>query len=415
MSPVLASIVMPSLNQREFIGEAIRSVFDQGLEGVELIVRDGGSSDGTQEVLSQFAAAHPGRLRWTSQRDDGPAQAVNRAVQEARGELVGWLNSDDLYAPGSIARAIESLRASPDMVMIYGEGEHVDVAGAPLGRYPTLPPWTPLEAFEEGCFICQPTAFFRRRPFLEAGGLDESLRAAFDFDVWMRLFRRHPRGIGYLPQVQALSRLHAGGITLRERERVAIEGMTVLHRHLGHAPPEWLMTHFAERAALHPFNGPPTDFRAAMLGLVDRVAPLVTGEGERRLRQRLLEDASFRTASTHAFVPVYPDGWAGPSQEIRLRQPESPARAFVLRGRHARPGGGSLRLRAHAPDGRREDLLLEDNGRFAWEILIDDRRPDAHLVYRIETDDAFVPARWSGGDDWRELAFLVEGLELLPA
>jgi len=408
------SIVMPSLNQQRFIGEAIRSVFEQSVDGVELVVCDGGSNDGTQSTLADFALRYPGRLRWSSGPDAGPAQAINRAVRESHARLVGWLNSDDLYVPGAIDRALDALRASPGTVMVYGEGEHVDEQGAPLGRYPTLPPSTPTGMFSEGCFICQPTAFFRRDVFLETGGLDESFRAAFDFEMWMRLFKRYPGGIGFVPELQARSRLHAGAITSRERERVAVEGMTVLHRHLGEAPPEWLMTHFAERGALHPFAGPVTDLRAELRALVDRVSPLVSDAGERALLERLDDDATLRLATPFVFVPVHADGWASPGQEIRLRQPAVPSAAFRLRGRHARPGGGGLELAATAPDGARHEFHVAEGGRFEWIVPITDQRPDARLVYRITTEDGFVPATWEpGSTDVRELAFIVEGVDLL--
>jgi glycosyltransferase involved in cell wall biosynthesis len=99
-TPVL-SVVMPSLNQRAFIGEAVRSVMAQAIDGLELVVQDGGSLDGTLDELAALSAEFAGRLRWASAPDAGPAEAIHRAVLAARAPVVGWLNSDDLYTPGA--------------------------------------------------------------------------------------------------------------------------------------------------------------------------------------------------------------------------------------------------------------------------------------------------------------------------
>jgi glycosyltransferase involved in cell wall biosynthesis len=244
----LVSVVMPSLNQAAFICAAIDSVLGQNYGQTELIVVDGGSTDGTQALLAA-RQAQDGRLRWQSVPDTGPAQAINAAIKLARGTVVGWLNSDDLYTPGAIQRAIAALQANPKWLMAYGHGMHVDGLGRPLHPYPTLPPATPVSQFAEGCFICQPTVFARRTFWQLLGPLDETLKAAFDFDYWLRAFATLPGRMGFVDAVQAYSRLHAGCITVRMRRTVALEGMQVLARHLGQAPKEWLLTYFNELLA----------------------------------------------------------------------------------------------------------------------------------------------------------------------
>lgn len=241
----LVSVVMPSRNQSAFIGEAIESVLGQDYPRVELIIADGASSDDTQDVLGRFARRHA-NLRWFSEPDTGPAQALNRALALVRGTVIGWLNSDDLYAPGAIARAVSAFARQPDWLMVYGHGEHVDVQKKPIERYPTQLPSTPIEAFAQGCFICQPSVFFKRTQLVLLGRLDESLKTAFDFDYWLRAFAAFPQRIGFIDVVQAYSRLHDDCITLRQRRQVMLEGMRVLSRHLGHAPNEWAMTYVDE-------------------------------------------------------------------------------------------------------------------------------------------------------------------------
>lgn len=251
MKPLpLVSVVMPSLNQARYIDAAIDSVLEQDYPDLELVIADGGSEDGTVALLKSRQAATNSRLRWFSRRDSGPAQAVNTALTQVRGTIVGWLNSDDLYAPGAVLRAVDALQANPTWLMVYGHGQHVDGNGQPLHDYPTLLPPAPVAQFSEGCFICQPTVFFQRSVSVLLGKLDESLKTAFDFDYWLRAFMAFPDRIGFVDALQAYSRLHEDCITLRMRRTVALEGMQVLARHLGSAPKEWLLTYVNEQLAM---------------------------------------------------------------------------------------------------------------------------------------------------------------------
>ena len=243
------SVMMPSFNQVEFIGIAVESVLSQSFTDLELIVADGGSSDGTVTLLEGLQK-EDGRLRWFSEQDNGPASALNRALAKVRGGIVGWLNSDDVYTPGAIGRAVRTLVDDPELLMVYGHGQHIDVSGKVLNLYPTLPPDTPLDRFSDGCFICQPTVFFRRTMSILLGDFNESLRTAFDFDYWLRAFKYHQNRIGFVDEVQALSRLHGSCITKTMRREVALEGVYVLKRHIGHAPIHWILTHLEEMKEL---------------------------------------------------------------------------------------------------------------------------------------------------------------------
>jgi cellulose synthase/poly-beta-1,6-N-acetylglucosamine synthase-like glycosyltransferase len=244
MTPLI-SIVMPSFNQADFIEAAVTSVLNQGYARLELIVADGGSTDGTVEILSRIQT-HDGRLRWFSEPDKGPANAINKALGRARGTLIGWLNSDDLYTPGAVDRAAAALTGPERYALVYGHGVHIDARGNELNRYPTLPPDTAYSQFADGCFICQPTLFFTRSMYRLLGPLDENIKTAFDFEYWLRAFKAFPGRIGFVDDVQACSRLHDSCITLNMRYWVAIEGLQVLHRHMGTAPEHWLLTYFSE-------------------------------------------------------------------------------------------------------------------------------------------------------------------------
>lgn len=231
---VRVTIVMPTLNQATFIEAAIDSVLGQTWTDLELIVADGGSTDGTLDILKR-RQTQDARLQWFSEKDTGPASALNKAILMGRGTIIGWLNSDDLYTPGAIGRAVNALQTNPVWVLVYGHGQHVDAAGEVIDAYPTKLPHTPIEQFADGCFICQPTVFFKRTMYLLLGKLDESLKTAFDFDYWLRAFLAFPGRIGFVNAVQAQSR--------QPRRDVSLEGASLLTAHLGHAPTHWPLTY----------------------------------------------------------------------------------------------------------------------------------------------------------------------------
>ncbi|MDO3383239.1 glycosyltransferase family 2 protein [Gilvimarinus algae] len=244
MTP-LVSIVMPSFNQAQFIEQAIVSVLEQDYPRLELIVADGGSTDNTIEILRRLRAKDS-RLHWLSEPDTGPANAINKALSRVRGTHIGWLNSDDLYTAGAVRRAVDALTGPEKYALAYGHGIHVDALGNELELYPTLPPETPYNQFADGCFICQPTLFFTRAVYHMLGPLDESIQTAFDFEYWLRAFKVFSGRIGFVDDIQACSRLHDSCITMNMRYWVALEGLQVLHKHMGAAPGHWLLTYFSE-------------------------------------------------------------------------------------------------------------------------------------------------------------------------
>lgn len=277
----LVSIVMPSLNQAAFIGEAIESVLSQDYENLELIVADGGSSDGSVELISAVATRDT-RLKWFSEPDAGPADALNKALGKARGTLIGWLNSDDLYAPGAIGRAVSAFQSNSGWVLLYGEGAHIDAEGHHIERYPTLPPSAnALEDFHGGCFVCQPTVFFKRTIKLLVGDVDVGLKTAFDFDYWLRVFKRFPGRIGFLDALQARSRLHDACITRTQRRQITLENMQVILRNLGNPLPHWLLSYAREQRSQNPSLDMEA-LRTDLVAMINELSPL-TGEARTML------------------------------------------------------------------------------------------------------------------------------------
>lgn len=227
------SVLMPCRNALPFLQAAVQSVIEQP-ECLELLVADGGSTDGSLELLESLASGDP-RVRIVSRADRGPAAALNQAFNQARGTLIGWLNADDLYPSGSLARAVAALRSHKDWLMVYGEGQEFDERTGETRPYPTLPATAGLDGFRSHCFICQPSVLFRRSMAVMLGPFDERLRTAFDFDYWLRAFAAFPERIGYLPELQGLTRLHGGTITSLQRADVALEATQLLARSFGSA------------------------------------------------------------------------------------------------------------------------------------------------------------------------------------
>jgi glycosyltransferase involved in cell wall biosynthesis len=183
------SIVTPSLNQGEFIERTIRSVLDQeGDFDLEYLVFDGGSTDGTREVLARYAD----RLRFVVEADTGQANAVNKGLRAATGDVVGWVNSDDLLLPGTLARVAQAFREHPEALWLHGRCEIVDEDDRPIRRW--LSAYKDFrcrrysrEALLVENFVSQMTVFWRRAAQARVGILDESLRYTFDYDLWLRL------------------------------------------------------------------------------------------------------------------------------------------------------------------------------------------------------------------------------------
>jgi glycosyltransferase involved in cell wall biosynthesis len=223
---------MPSLNQAGFIRDSIESVLNQSYAPIELIVVDGRSTDGTVDLLRGYGD----RVRWVSEADDGQTAAINKGFRMATGEIIGWLNADDLYLPGAVHTAVEFLGSHPGADLVYGDADHIDRDGRPIAPYPTEP--FSLERLRQTCFICQPAVFFHRHVFDRIGLLDEYFSSAMDYEYWARLSRRGQ--IAYCPVRLAQSRLHREAKTFRlrlEHQRLSVE---VVRRHLGEVPPSWL-------------------------------------------------------------------------------------------------------------------------------------------------------------------------------
>jgi hypothetical protein len=244
MAAASVSVLMPCRNAGRFLEEALDSALADPAV-LELLIADGGSSDGSLERI-EARGREDRRLRLVSRADQGPADALNRALPHARGSVIGWLNADDRYLSAAASRAVAALAANPDWLMVYGEGEHIDAEGRRLDRYPTRGPEVGLAGFRDYCFLCQPTVFWRRSLSLLIGPWDTSLGCAFDFDYWIRAFRAAPGRIGALDTLQAQTRRHPDTLSSTQLGRAVLEATRLQARHLPDPSAHLLLAYAAE-------------------------------------------------------------------------------------------------------------------------------------------------------------------------
>ncbi len=250
--PPLVSIVTPNLNKAPFLAETMASVLGQDYEPLEYIIIDGGSNDGSVEIIRR----QQDRLAfWVSERDQGQTQAINKGFKRARGEIVAWLNSDDLYYPGAIKRAAALFRNDPDLALLYGDGAFLTPRGDFLSYYEAIEPFDLRRLTSFSNFILQPTTFFRRSALADLGFLDQDLEYLMDWDLWCRLARAGYR-FKYLPELLAADRRYQQTKTISGGGRRLKEAWSLM-RHHKHTlwPHAWFglaAAHLRESLALAP-------------------------------------------------------------------------------------------------------------------------------------------------------------------
>ncbi len=238
MSRPLVSIVTPSLNQCAFVERTLESVLSQsGDFDLEYLVQDGGSTDGTREVLERYRDS----VSLVVERDTGQADAVNRGLSRARGDILGWVNSDDLLRPDAIQSVVEAFGANPSASWIHGRCDIVDgqdrIIRRPVAAYKDFRARRHrIEQLLVENYVSQTTVFWRRSLQDRVGTLDGSLRYTFDYDLWLRFSRIAPPL--FLERTQAAFRLYPTSKSGSSFEAQFAEDYEVFLRH---APPRrWL-------------------------------------------------------------------------------------------------------------------------------------------------------------------------------
>ena len=231
MRDPLVSIVTPSFNQAEFLEKTILSVINQDYPRLEYFVMDGGSTDGSLEIIKRYEHRI---TNWISEPDRGQSDAINKGWSMASGDIFAWLNSDDMYAPGAVQAAVQAFRENPEAGMVYGDAILVDRDGHELSIKKSKQirvqrsPWlgSPIPS---NFLIPQPSVFIRADILRQVGFLDSKLHAVMDFELFLRVARVSP--IVYLPRIQSYAHWYIGTKTTKNIDRNMREKVEVLKRY----------------------------------------------------------------------------------------------------------------------------------------------------------------------------------------
>jgi glycosyltransferase involved in cell wall biosynthesis len=230
MDPLMAdlprvSVVTPSFNQAVFLERTILSVLEQEYPNLEYIIIDGGSTDGSVEIIQKYAD----RLAyWISEPDRGQTDAINKGFSHATGDILAWLNSDDTYLPGALAGAASFLQQNGKVGLVYGDMNFIDEHDQVIGKFNAA--LTDLKRLRRGYIhVPQPAAFIRADLWRQVGPLDPTFFFAMDYDLWVRLAQKSD--FAYLKgETWANFRLHSGGKTVVSDDRNWPELLRVHYR-----------------------------------------------------------------------------------------------------------------------------------------------------------------------------------------
>lgn len=220
--PWVAVIVL-AYRQVAYVDACLESLDAHGLEGMQVLLVDNASGDGTAERMQAWAEVHPETALLLNSENLGHCRAFNRALEQVRAPYVLDLAADDRLLPGGLSALVKALEDRPEAVLAHGNALHIDEDGEPLGYEHPLgearPEWCGKvwQALFGQRFICPPTVLFRTEALREVGGYDESLSFE-DFDIWMRLLRRGEAV--YVPELVCAYRQHGASVSVRQlRER----------------------------------------------------------------------------------------------------------------------------------------------------------------------------------------------------
>ncbi len=344
----LVTLVTPSYNQGRFIRATIESVLSQDYPNLEYIVMDGGSTDETASIVKDYTS----RLTWLSEKDRGQSHAINKGFRAARGEIVSWLNSDDLILPGAIRHAANALREHPDTGAVYGEGYLIDEAGHMTGRFPWTEPFNLWKLVYLSDYILQQTVYFRRNVIEELGYLREDLHYVMDWDILIRIGKRYP--LHYIPQYMGCLREYPSAKSFSGGAKRVQEIAKVLQEHTGlRVPPGYV------------YYGLET-YR----NIWESRVPL-------KFTKRLIRVACgyWIERTLHGSQGWYPDLSAG--KTVKYMLPSAGQRTLVLAG--SNPSRQKLTIFA---DGNRIAQRSFESGEFEWSVPIAEAAQPVNLLFK---------------------------------
>lgn len=386
----IVSVITPSYNQGHFIRATIESVLSQDYPHVEYIVMDGGSTDETSSVVKDYAS----RLTFISEKDRGQSHAINKGFRMARGSILSWLNSDDIYLPGCITAAVNGFRENPAGGAVYGEGYLIDRSGNETGRFPCTEPFNLWKLAYLSDYILQQTVFFRRDTLDDVGPLDEDLHYTMDWDILIRIGLKYD--LVYIPQFMGCLREYPEAKSSAGGMRRTREIREMLRRHTGRRLSPGYVVYGLD--TWHQLTCQRIDGVLAP-GLKQVTAGLKYGV---RLTAGLI--ISHTIAHSQG---LYPDGWAGRRLLYMLPASDGPIRIEGTLPDHDELYGQRLYIKANGRDVCGLDVPF---GPFQFDITPPAGFGDGPLHLKITALRSFMPGRFTLNGDRRHLAYRLNSI-----
>ncbi|MDK4741306.1 glycosyltransferase family 2 protein [Rhizobium sp. CNPSo 3464] len=232
MTEPLVTIAVPSYNQGQFLDKALSSIFEQRVP-VEVFVMDGGSTDGSAEIIEKWK---PHLAGFRIHPDDGQASAINEGILSGTAQFVCWLNSDDWLLPGGLEKLMRAANKASDAPAVYGRcWNFVQNKGTRNSVW--------VEPFSERrlalrCFISQPATLIRRTAWEEVGGVNPNLHMTMDYDLWWRLYKQWGP-LQFVDEYVAVNRIHDSTKTKTQRRLHYQEAIALVRKHHGCVPWKW--------------------------------------------------------------------------------------------------------------------------------------------------------------------------------
>jgi glycosyltransferase involved in cell wall biosynthesis len=381
MKQPLVSIITPSYNQGRFIRATIESVLSQDYPSIEYIIMDGGSTDETASIATEYGS----RLIFISEPDRGQSHAINKGFRMARGEVVSWLNSDDIILPGAVSHAVRAFERMPSLRAVYGEGYLIDYDGNVTSRFPATEPFNLWKLIYLSDFILQQTVYFRRSVFDEIGFLDENLHWGLDWDLLIRIGKRFP--IHYIPEYMGCLREYQAAKSFSGGHARVRELLAIMRRHGRLRYPPGYLTYGLDTYAR----------------MMSRYLPFsLLRRGVRFVASRFI---SYILRESQG---LYPDGWASRRMKYMLPAGSGKVRLVGFLPDLLPLQGQSLRIFCNGSLVEQRRLAFGD---FEIELDAEECHPEQPLNIEIRASKVLVPARAGIGTDYRRLAYRLLKIE----
>ena len=348
----LVSIITPSFNQGKFIRETIESVLNQDYSNIEYWVIDGGSTDETVDILKEY----DGKINWISEKDEGQADAVNKGIKLAKGTIIGWLNSDDIYMQDAVSHIVKFFKKHPNVDMVYGEGYFIDENSQIIDRYNTEN--FSINRLAQTCIVCQPTAFLKKGIVKEVGYLDKRLNLCMDYELWIKIAQKG--NIMYSPKYLAASRMYNENKTLSRKWEVNEEVCKTLSKYFNYVPLHWIYG-----AALHNNN-----IKKHFINLTYLLFKNYYKYNRKHLYLLLIDIKNIFTNKVFNsinFYGKYYDEWISDKYKFSIKLNE-PCNKMYIHGSHVLPKIEKLEITIYIDGYKKGKLVLDKKGGFYKEL-----------------------------------------------